>query len=99
MATSATNLDAPANVGVDGKRLHAIKPKTRRGKGKGKSGCLKFAILGNNTNGIMGKKDSLMSAIKSYEYPSVLTFQECKTGKQSFRISGFFLESLECFVF
>ena len=61
--------------------------KTRRGYGnKNKRKSIKgiknvpFSIIGTNSNGILGKKESLDSLLNKF-HPSVITLQETKLGK------------------
>ena len=63
------------------------KKRTRRGYGKkndrkNKKGIqnIKFSLLGTNSNGILGKQESLKSLLNEFK-PTALTIQETKLGK------------------
>ena len=78
-------------MGHNGKTVPSVKKKlkTRRGRGKGKAKSQCLSILGNNANGISGKKHSLQAAIQTFN-PNIITIQESKlTEKQSFTIPGY----------
>ena len=72
------------------------KPKTKRGYGKKnerkqRKGIkdIKFCLLGTNSNGLLGKQESLKSAINSFK-PSVITIQESKlTRKGLIKLKGY----------
>ena len=72
------------------------KPKTRRGYGKKnerkhKKGLsnMKFCLLGTNSNGLLGKQESLKNAINLFK-PSVITIQESKlTRKGLIKLKGY----------
>ena len=84
-------MDDATNVGNDGKSASSLKSKqkTRRGRGKGGSKMMNFSILGNNVNGIHGKLDSLISASKIFNSPSIITIQETKISNLKTKIPGY----------
>ena len=64
--------------------------KNRRGWGKNKKKEIKFAIMGNNCNGIKAKRDSLFSAIRKLNSPSCVLLQETKLKfPGTFQIPGY----------
>ena len=60
---------------------------------------MKFKIFGSNANGLKGKVDSLIAAIKFHNYPSCITIQESKLRSKKFEIPGYqvFLQNRDGF--
>ena len=93
----ATAADKPVdeNTGKSGKFLNKRykNMKTRRGYGKKniKKGIKRtsFSIMGSNSNGIMGKKESLFKNINHFQ-PTIITLQETKLRVQGLiKINGY----------
>ena len=67
--------------------------KTRRGwgsRGKKANKAIKLTLFGNNANGLKAKKESLLSALKNFNYPSCVLIQETKLRNPgTFTIQGY----------